>query len=266
MADTLELSRDDEGVFWITLARPERLNAMSRELIADLGEVLRGLATDRSARVVVLRGAGRAFCAGLDLKSGIDREIGGGSVPDAYEIQSAFGECVKRLHRLPQPVIAAIHGAAAGGGFSLALAADVRIAAESARMHAAFVRLGLTGGDMGSSYFLPRIVGASHAAEILLTGSTVDAAHAYRIGLVSRVVADAELESATRALAREMARNTALGLRLTKESLRLSLDSGSLDQVMAIEDRQQMLLVRTDDFREGVEAFRGKRPPRFQDA
>lgn len=264
--ETLQV-RNDDGLVWITLNRPERLNAMSAGLIEEMNAVLDGISVDRTARVVLLRGAGKAFCAGLDLKSGIDEQIGAGSsVPDAYAVQTAFGECVRRLRRIPQPVIAAVHGAAAGGGFSLALAADLRIAAASARMNAAFVRLGLTGGDMGSSYFLPRIVGAAHAAEILYTGSPVDAERALRIGLVSRVVPDEELEEAARSLGREMARNSPLGLRLTKESLRLSLDSGSLEQVMAMEDRQQMLCARTEDFREGVAAFREKRPARFRDA
>jgi enoyl-CoA hydratase len=170
------------------------------------------------------------------------------------------------MRRAPQPIIAAVHGAACGGGFALALAADVRIAGASARMNAAFIRLGLSACDVGVSYFLPRIVGASVAAELLLTGNFIDAARAERVGLVSRVVPDAELEEAARALAQDMLRNSPLGLRLTKECLKLSLDAGSLEEVVAMEDRNQILAARGADFREGVMAFLEKRPARFRDA
>jgi enoyl-CoA hydratase len=169
------------------------------------------------------------------------------------------------MRRAPQPIVAAVHGPACGGGFALALAADVRVAAESARMNAAFIRLGLSACDVGVSYFLPRLVGASLAAELLLTGDFVDAARAERIGLVSRVVPDADLEETARTLAASMLRNAPLGLRLTKECLKLSLDAGSLEEVIAMEDRNQALAARTADFREGVAAFLAKRPPKFQD-
>jgi enoyl-CoA hydratase len=169
------------------------------------------------------------------------------------------------MRRAPQPIVAAVHGPACGGGFALALAADVRVAAESARMNAAFIRLGLSACDVGVSYFLPRLVGASLAAELLLTGDFVDAARAERIGLVSRVVPDADLEETARTLAASMLRNAPLGLRLTKECLKLSLDAGSLEEVIAMEDRNQALAARTADFREGVAAFLEKRPPKFQD-
>jgi len=170
------------------------------------------------------------------------------------------------MRRAPQPIIAAVHGAACGGGFALALAADVRIAGESARMNAAFIRLGLSACDVGVSYFLPRHVGASVAAELLLTGNFIDAARAERMGLVSRVVPDADLEAAAHALAGDMLRNTPLGLRLTKECLRMSLDAGSLEEVIALEDRNQVLAAGTADFREGVAAFLEKRAAKFRDA
>jgi enoyl-CoA hydratase len=174
-------------------------------------------------------------------------------------------EIVMLMRRAPQPIIAAVHGAACGGGFAMALAADVRIAATSARMNAAFIRLGLSACDVGVSYFLPRLAGASVAAELLLTGNFVDAARAERIGLVSRVVPDDQLEGAVRALAADMLRNSPLGLRLTKECLKLALDAGSLEEVVAMEDRNQALAARTADFREGVMAFLQKRPAVFRD-
>jgi enoyl-CoA hydratase len=170
------------------------------------------------------------------------------------------------MRRAPQPIIAAVHGPACGGGFALALAADVRIAGASARMNAAFIRLGLSACDVGVSYFLPRIVGASVAAELLLTGNFITAERAERAGLVSQVVPDAELEAAARSLASEMLKNAPLALRLTKECLKHSLDAGSLEQVIAMEDRNQVLAAGTSDFREGVLAFLEKRPARFRDA
>jgi len=148
----------------------------------------------------------------------------------------------------------------------MALAADVRIAGESTRMNAAFIRLGLSACDVGVSYFLPRLVGASIAAELLLTGNFIDAARAERIGLVSRVVSDTELEDAARAMAADMLRNSPIGLRLTEECLKLALDAGSLEEVVAMEDRNQVLAASTSDFREGVMAFPEKRPAQFRDA
>ena len=260
--ETLQLERRDQ-IAWLTLNRPESLNAMNRALVGELRAFFTGLGQDHDTRLVVLRGAGRAFCAGLDLKEGVD---GDGSVQASLRAQRTISELVIMMRRVPQPIIACVHGAACGGGFALALGADVRIAGESARMNAAFIRLGLSACDVGVSYFLPRIVGASVAAELLLTGNFIDAARAERVGLVSRVVPDAGLEEAARALAQDMLRNSPLGLRLTKECLKLSLDAGSLEEVVAMEDRNQILAARGADFREGIMAFLEKRPARFRDA
>jgi len=266
MYETLRVTREGH-LTWCTLDRPDSLNAMSRALVRDLRAFFWNLAEDRETRVVVLRGAGRAFCAGLDLKEAASGEAGGDrSVPAGLRAQREISELVLFMRRAPQPIIACVHGAACGGGFALALGADVRLAGESARMNAAFIRLGLSACDVGVSYFLPRYVGASVAAELLLTGNFIDAARAERTGLVSRVVPDAELESAARTLAGEMLRNTPLGLRLTKECLRLSLDAGSLEDVVAMEDRNQVLAAGTEDFHEGVRAFIEKRPAQFRDA
>jgi enoyl-CoA hydratase len=266
MYETLTLQREGH-LTWLTLNRPESLNAMSTTLVRELRQVFWELADDTETRVLVLRGAGRAFCAGLDLKEQPSGEgATGGSVAAGLRSQRTISELVLLMRRAPQPIIAAVHGAACGGGFALALAADVRIAGESARMNAAFIRLGLSACDVGVSYFLPRIVGASVAAELLLTGNFIDAARAERVGLVSRVVPDVDLEEAARALAQDMLRNSPLGLRLTKECLKLSLDAGSLEEVVAMEDRNQILAARGADFREGVMAFLEKRPARFRDA
>src|SRR5882724_12714842 len=209
---------------------------------------------------------GGAFCAGLDLKAHAAEQGGGrASVPDGLRAQRTISEIVMLMRRAPQPIIAAVNGAAAGGGFAMALAADVRIAGESARMNAAFIRIGLSACDVGVSYFLPRLVGASVASELLLTGDFIDAARAERVGLVSRVVPDAELESAARAMAADMLRNSPIGLRLTKECLKLSIDAPSLEAAVAMEDRNQILAAQTGDFREGVAAFLQKRPAKYGD-
>jgi enoyl-CoA hydratase/carnithine racemase len=251
---------------WATLDRPAALNALDGTLVQELRDFFWNLAEDTETRVVVLRGAGRAFCAGLDLKAHAAAPRGDeASVPDFLRGQRRISEIVMLMRRAPQPIIAAVHGAACGGGFALALAADVRIAGASARMNAAFIRLGLSACDVGVSYFLPRMVGAAIAAELLLTGNFVDAARAERIGLVSRVVPDADLEATARALGGDILRNSPLGVRLTKECLNMSLDAGSLEQVIAMEDRNQILCTRSEDFREGVRAFLEKRPASYRE-
>jgi enoyl-CoA hydratase len=263
--ETLTLDRRGHAL-WVTLNRPESLNAMSRKLVQELRAVFGALPDDRDTRLVVLRGAGRAFCAGLDLKEDAGSEGAvDGSVQASLRAQRTISELVMMMRRAPQPFIAAVHGAACGGGFALALASDVRLAGESARMNAAFIRIGLSACDIGVSYFLPRLVGASVAAELLLTGNFIDAARAERVGLVSRVVPDAELDAAAQAMADDMLRNSPMGLRLTKECLNASLDAGSLEQVIAMEDRNQILCTRSDDFREGISAFLGKRAPVYQE-
>jgi enoyl-CoA hydratase len=263
MYETLDIRREGE-ILWITLNRPERLNALSARMIAELGDALDALAEDRETRVVVLRGAGKAFCAGWDLKEESQEEGLTGSVAAALRLQRRFSSVILRMHRAPQPIIACLRGAATGGGFSLALAADVRVAGESARMNCAYIRVGLGGCDAGSSYFLPRIVGASVAAELILTGNFIDAARAERVGLVSRVVADSELDETARALAADVLRNSPLGVTLTKECLNSSIDAPSLESAIAMEDRNQVLAAQSGDFREAIQAFLDKRGTRFR--
>jgi len=245
---------------WVTLNRPERLNALDHTMVDDLLEYFGAAAEDPACRVIVLRGAGRAFCAGVDIK---DTTIA--RVEDAVAgltEQRRFSDIIRRMRRCPQPVVALVHGPACGGGFSIALAADVRIAGESARMNAAFIRIGFSGSDMGSSYFLPRLVGVSIASELLPTGRFVDAERALRIGLVSDVVPDARLEAAGQSLVDDMLGTSPLGLRLTKEALGAKVNV-SLDEAIALEDRNQILCAMGGDVREGLQAFLEKRPPRF---
>jgi enoyl-CoA hydratase len=266
MYETLAVEREGHCT-WLTLNRPDALNALSRRMVDELRDFFWNVGDDAGTRVVVVRGAGRAFCAGLDLKEASASDGGGdGSVQAGLRMQRHISELTMLMRRAPQPIVAAVRGAASRGGFAIALAADVRVAGESARMNAAFIRLGLSACDVGVSYFLPRIVGASVASELLLTGDFIDAARAERTGLVSRVVPDAELDDCARALAQSMLRNSPVALRLTKDCLKHAIDAGSLEQVIAMEDRNQILTARTRDFREGVAAFLGKRPARFEDA
>jgi enoyl-CoA hydratase len=259
---TIEITREGH-LTWLALNRPDALNALSTRLVDELRDFFTGLSEDTETRVVVVRGKGRAFCAGLDLKE--DRSGSGRGVPGALRSQRHIAELAMLMRRAPQPIIAAVHGAAAGGGFAIALAADVRIAGESARMNAAFIRLGLSACDVGVSYFLPRIVGTSVASELLLTGDFIHADRALATGLVSRVVPDAELESAAREMAGRMLRNSPLALRLTKECLGMNVDAGSLAAAIAMEDRNQVLTSMSSDLREGIAAFLEKREPKFQD-
>jgi enoyl-CoA hydratase len=263
--ETLSLRRDGP-VIWCTLNRPDALNALSRQLVNDLRGFYAELSKDVATRVVVLRGAGRGFCAGLDLKEGGTGEDGTGSVAGGLRGQRHISELALMMRRLPQVFVACVHGPACGGGFMLALASDLRIAGESARMNAAFIKLGLSGCDVGVSYLLPRLVGASVAAELILTGRFVHAERARELGLVSSVVPDDQLEAEAQKLVDDLLATSPLGLRLSKECLNASLDSGSMEAVVAMEDRNQILCAQTSDFREGIVAFLQKRKPAWKDA
>ncbi|MDB5914638.1 MAG: enoyl-CoA hydratase [Ramlibacter sp.] len=263
MADYRHLLVEErDGVAWVTLNRPERLNAMNPALIADLNAFFGGLNARSAARVVVLRAAGRAFCAGLDLK---EMQDGGArkSVDAMLEVQKNVRDVMLAMRRCPQPVISIVQGAASGGGFALALASDIRLLAPDARMNVAFIRVGLSGCDVGVSYFLPRLVGASVAAELMLTGRFLEAQRALALGLASRVAELPALQDEAAALAADMLAATPLGLRLTKDALSFAIDAPSLEAAIAMEDRNQVLCTQGGDFSEGIAAFLEKRPPRY---
>ena len=260
--ETLELRREG-AVLWCTLNRPEALNTFNAKFVEEYHDLLDALAGDPATRIVVLRGAGRAFCAGLDLKE--TGFTGDGGVSASLRGQQRISQIALKMRRLPQVFVACVHGAACGGGFMLALASDIRIAGASARMNAAFIKLGLSGCDVGVSYLLPRLVGASVASELILTGRFLHAERARELGLVAAVVPDEKLEEEARAWLADLLRTTPLGLRLSKEALNASLDMGSLEAVVAMEDRNQVLCARSKDFGEGVRAFLEKREPAFQD-
>lgn len=258
-----ELLLAEEGpVLRATMNRPERLNALSPGLVEALRTLFTGLYWRRDIRVVVLEGAGRAFSAGLDLKGGT--ALPESSVTEAIAAQRRISEIVIAMRRCPQPIVALVDGPAAGGGFALALAADIRIATPRTRMNAAFIRIGLSACDIGVSYFLPRMVGASVAADYMLTGRFMDAATAHRLGLVSEVVEPEAIRAAGDRFVEQMLAATPLGLRLTKEALGHAIDMAGLEAVIALEDRNQVLTARDSNFAEGVAAFLEKRPPRYR--
>lgn len=246
-----------------TLNRPERLNALSEGLVDELNAYFGGLAARKDVRVVILRGAGRGFCAGLDIQE--DRATEETPVLRTLRTQTSIGDIYRKMRACPQPIIALGHGAAAGGGLSLLLASDVRYGAPSFRCNAAYIRIGLGGCDMASSYFLPRLVGASLAAEMILTGRFIDATRALSAGLISEIVEEEDLLARGLALADEMLATSPWGLRLSKQALNLNVDAQSLDAAMAIEDRQQVILSATEDHKEALAAFLEKRPPDYRE-
>ena len=246
----------------LTLNRPDSANALNPTMIEELQGYFQDLHDRPDIRVVLMRGAGRAFCAGVDLKGG---RSAGPRVHTGLKRFGALGRIVKLMRSCPQPIIGLGHGAACGGGFSFFLACDVRYAAPSLRMNAAYIKIGLSGCELGSSYLLPRLVGMSVASEYLLTGRFMTAERAREVNLVSAVVPEEQLLETGLALANEMLLTSPLGLRLTKDALNFSIDASSLDAAMAMEDRQQVLVTFTDDYAEARTAFVERRPPHFND-
>ena len=251
----------------VTLHRPERLNAMSIELVIELDDALRAVADDNDVYVVVLTGAGRAFCSGLDLKDyGVIPNIDGLTVGRiAQRSMRYYSRLILSMRRMPQPVLAAINGAAYGGGLCLSLAAELRIAGESAVFNATGIVNGLTSTELAASWLLPRLIGAAHANDLLLTGRAIDAEEALRMGLVSRVLPDAELLPAVLELAARMCEFSPYGLQMTKDILWVNLETSSLEAAIEIEDRNQLMLGFTENLQEAIRAFDQKREPVYTD-
>lgn len=243
--------RDASAV--VTLTRPEKLNALNDLMLDELDAALLELDADPVVRTIVLTGAGRGFCSGLDLSTATSLDELDG--PTFLRLQQRVSASLTRPFRLSKPVIAAVNGPASGGGLALALASDIRIASESAEFNAAFMRIGLTGCDVGVSWLLPRIVGLGPAAEMMLTGRRVGAAEALRTGLVTHVTAGSDLLGRAAQLADEIAANSAFGVTLTKDGLRLAADAGSLDIAVGLENRQQALAALSPGYREAVRGF-----------
>ncbi len=251
----------------ITLNRPERLNALTHDVVDALVARLTDAGARPGCRVLVLTGAGRGFCAGLDIVANVDADADPDadamrSLPLRMAGQEKFASMVRTIRSLRQPVVAAVNGAAAGAGMGLALACDVRVAAASATFHVAAVKIGLSAGECGISYHLPRHIGTSRAFEHMLTGRPIDAAAAERYGLVSSVTADGEALEAALGIASEIARNSPFAIWQTKQVMWANIDAG-FEGALAVENRAQILAVHTDDAREAMRAFVEKRPPDF---
>jgi enoyl-CoA hydratase/carnithine racemase len=259
--DTLVLDRPGPGVVRATLNRPEQLNAITFEMFEELATLQREVEADTEARVLVLTGAGRAFCAGLDL----DQAAMLPRMPAADMLagQESWARSVAGFRHMTKPVVAAVNGAAAGAGMALALAADIRVASDTARFNAAFVRIGLSGGDLGTSWALPRLVGLGRASEILLTGRFVEAEEALRIGLVTDVVGPDTLLDRAMETAAMIVANSPVGMAMTKQVVQQNVDAPSLEAALALENRNQVLATRTEDMVEALAAFREKRRPDF---
>ena len=255
--DALRLERLDNGIALLTLNRPAALNALSDDMVAGLGRLLDELATDGATRVLVMTGAGRGFCAGFDLGEAAlapdEDELGRATAWTAR--QERFSGLITKLRALRQPVIAAVNGLANGGGLALALGAEIRYAAASARFNAAFVKVGMTGCDMGVSWLLPRSVGLSRSFEMLLTGRMVDAQEAERIGLVSATVPDGELLSRALATAREIAAHDPFAMWMTKRGGWANAEAPSLAQAIELENRSQILARTTGGLQRAAEAL-----------
>jgi len=254
--------QEADGVATVTFDRPERLNALTFEVYADLRDLLAELPHHRDVRVLVITGTGRGFCSGGDVHDIIGALQGMGP-RDLLDFTRMTGAVVQRVRELPLPVIAAVNGVAAGAGAVLALAADFRVMARSATLELLFTKVGLAGADMGSAYLLPRLVGLARATELLLLGERVDAERAAALGLASQVVDDAELGEAGRALARRLADGPTLAYAATKALLSRELDMG-LAGAIELEAMTQALLMKSEDHAEFYAAFTEGRSPTWR--
>ncbi len=275
--ETINVQEREDGISIISFNRPDRLNAMNFQFVEDLQDYLNSLENNLGIRVVILTGEGRAFCSGLDLKEG--KVLFKKKVPESVQkfeylhlkdkikratiVQKLISQLMLQLRRIPQPVIAAIKGAAYGGGLSLALASDIRIAGESAEFCNAFINIGLSGADCGSSYWLPRLIGFSRAAEFMYTGRVIDAKEADKIGLVSKIVPDNEILNEALNVARQMLSKSPIGIRFTKDALNMNVDAPSLEAAIKLENRTQVICINADDVLEGVFATLEKREPNY---
>jgi len=239
---TLKIEMLDQGIMLLTLNRPEKLNAVSHAMLDDLADLWAKLRHDFDTRVVILQGAGeKGFCGGVDVKEGISEDLM--HAPAFYEYQTQLAELQLAMRKIPQPIIALIHGAAAGAGFSFAIASDIRIITADARFSAFYINVGLGGADMGSSYFLPRHIGTGRAYEFLLTGRFMKAEEAMQLGLASRCVPRDKLLETALELAADIVSKEPLAIRCTKEAINQNLDCAGLEAALHMENRNQLLMV-----------------------
>lgn len=266
-SDPVLLDSPAPGARRVTLNRPDKLNAMTVELIEGLHAALDEIAADRACRVVILTGAGRGFCAGLDLNGygQVSGNAGRGAVQSGFAVQQHIARLIPHMRSLPQPIIAAVNGPAAGGGLALVLGSDIRIAAASAKFNAAFVRIGLSACDIGTSWILPRLVGAGRAHELMLTGRFIEAEEAARIGLVLETVPDDALEDRVLEEAQLIMRNSPMGVHMTKEVMWSALEIPGQQAAIDLENRTQIMVSQTSDHPEAMRAFLERREPHYTD-
>ncbi len=256
---TIRYEEPEPEIGVITLNRPDRLNALNLDMLEELAALFADLGPDDRVRVLIVTGAGRGFCSGADLKDGRVRreanELFASVAAHLIGIQKKYAALISGMRRLPQPIIAAVNGAAAGGGMCVALASDVVIAAPEAVFIPSFINIGLSAGELGTSYLLSKVVGLGRASEILFTGRTVTAEEGERIGLVSRVVKGESLMDEAMNTARIMLGKSPMGLRLTKEALNYNQSAPSLEAALELENRNQSICCFTPEFLEAIEAF-----------
>jgi len=250
------------GIATITLNRPERLNALTFEVYRELTDTFASLRDDKDVRVVVITGSGRAFCSGGDVHD-IIGELFERNIEGLLEFTRLTCALVRNMRALPKPIISSLNGTTAGAGACIALASDIRLASEDAKIAFLFVKVGLSGADMGAAFLLPRVVGLSKATELLYSGDFISATEAQRIGLYNRVVPADELAATTRELAERLARGPAFALAKTKEMLNRELDM-NLDAALECEAQAQAICMQHPDYREAYEAFVAKRETKFE--
>ncbi|MDB5732158.1 MAG: Enoyl-CoA hydratase [Variovorax sp.] len=256
------IERPTEGVALLRLNRPARLNALDDETVREIGRLLDTIADDEACRVLIVSGAGRGFCAGFDLSLAADAPGSASGETQAWmKRQELFAGLVTRLRALRQPVIAAVNGPANGAGLGLALAAEIRVASQSASFNSAFVKVGMSSCDIGVSWLLPRAVGLSRSFEMMLTGRMVGAVEAERIGLVSELVEDARLLPRAIELAQSIAANSAFGVWMTKRGGWANLESASLAGAIELENRTQILARTTGELQRAAEALLSRKKP-----
>lgn len=260
--DTVVVTTPSEGVALVTLNNPERMNSLTLETLDRLEAVAHELDADAALRAVVVTGRGRAFCSGLDLS--VLGTVSGNPTPLQLRLQEGAARPFVAVRDVRVPVIAAVNGPAVGAGISLALAADIRLAGTAAYFGAGFTRIGLSAGDLGVSWLLPRAIGYGAAAELAFTGGQLDAAESARLGLVNRVV-EGDVVDAALELAARIAANSPSAVRLSKSALKANLEIPSYAAAIELENRGQVLATRTEDMAEAITAFREKRAAVFTD-
>jgi len=258
--------RTEDRVAIVTMNRPERLNALGPALIAELTDTFRRLHRERDIGAVVVEGAGDGFCSGADLVGdggpAPDTE-GRGPVGTVYRSQEQLVEMILAIHECDKPVVAAVHGAAVGGGLAIALACDLRVATPTTRFGAVFIKVGLSSCDVGVSYFLPRIIGVTRAAELMLTGRHFSGEEAERFGMLNALVPEGDETRTAIDLAARVAENTEYGVWMTKRGLWANLDAPSIRHALELENRTQVLGTFTGNMTNAMIAFREKRPPEW---